>query len=189
MQLKHFFKAGLLLLFFSSSAQSPDIIITNGKIFTSDAKQLYTEAIAIKGNRIIARGNKSDIVKLAAASTKVIDVQGKTVVPGFNDAHYHHNPYTQGYHIVYPQDGSEPTWQQLKDSIVSAVNKVPKGTFIYAEMGTAVGTDTSINRSVLDQLAPDHPLLIHAYWGHVAYFNSAIMNALRLSNNLPDIKG
>jgi predicted amidohydrolase YtcJ len=177
--------------FFASQifAQAPDIILTNGKIFTSNNKQLYTEAVAIKGNKIVAVGNNAVISKLASPSTKKINLEGKTVVPGFNDAHYHHNPYYSGYTIPFPEDGSEPSWQQLKDSITTAVRLQPRGTFISATMGIDVGTDTSINRHVLDQLAPDHPLIIGAYWGHVTYFNTAAIKALGISETEPDIRG
>ncbi len=184
-----------LLLFFSllsisqTFAQAPDIILTNGKIFTSNSKQLYVEAIAIKGNKVLATGNNATITRLAGKTTKKINLEGKTVVPGFNDAHYHHNPYYAGYTIPFPEDGSEPSWQQLQDSIKAAVKQQPKGTFISATMGVDVGTDTSINRHVLDQLAPDHPLLIGAYWGHVTYFNTAALKAMGISETEPDIKG
>jgi predicted amidohydrolase YtcJ len=173
----------------SAFSQAPDIILTNGKIFTSNHKQLYAEAVAIKGNKIVSVGNNAAISKLASPSTKKINLEGKTVVPGFNDAHYHHNPYYSGYTIPFPEDGSEPSWQQLKDSITTAVRLQPRGTFISATMGIDVGTDTSINRHVLDQLAPDHPLIIGAYWGHVTYFNTAAIKALGISETEPDIRG
>ena len=73
----------------SSFAQSADIIFTNGKIFTADEKQLYVQALAIKGNKILATGTNAAIEKLASAKTKKIDLKGKTVVPGFNDQHDH----------------------------------------------------------------------------------------------------
>src|SRR5438128_2036656 len=73
----------------TSLSQSADIILTNGKIFTSDAKQVYAQALAIKGNKILAVGSNATINKLATAKTKKIDLKGKTVVPGFNDAHEH----------------------------------------------------------------------------------------------------
>src|SRR4028119_995475 len=178
-----------ILSFKTSFSQTPDIILTNGKIFTSNIKQLYVEALAIKGNRVVAVGNAQTIKRLKTPATKVIDLKGKTVVPGFNDAHYHHNPYTLGYHIAFPQDGTEPSWQELKDSITAAVKLQPKGTFINATMGADVGTDTSINRRLLDSLAPHHPLMINAYWGHVTYFNTAAIKALGISENEPDPKG
>src|SRR5678815_121744 len=137
-----------VLLIKNGFSQTPDIIVTNGKIFTSNEKQLYAEAVAIKGNRVIAIGKKSEIEKLAKPSTKVINVEGRTVIPGFNDAHYHHNPIHKGYTISFPEDGREPLWPELKDSILAATKTVPKGSFIYASMGVAVGTDSSINLSL-----------------------------------------
>jgi formylmethanofuran dehydrogenase subunit A len=123
-----------ILLVKNSFSQTADIIVTNGKIFTSNEKQLYVEAVAIKGNRIIAVGKKSEIEKLAKPSTKLIDVEGRTVIPGFNDAHFHHNPIHKGYMISFPEDGREPLWPELKDSILAATKTVPKGSFIYASM-------------------------------------------------------
>jgi predicted amidohydrolase YtcJ len=170
-------------------SQTPDIIVTNGKIFTSDEKQLYAEALAIKGNRIITVGKKNEIEKLAKPSTKLIDVEGRTVIPGLNDAHYHHNPIHKGYTISFPEDGREPLWPELKDSILAAIKMVPRGSFIFASMGVAIGTDSSIDRDVLDNIAPYHPLLINSTWGHVSYFNSAAIKALHLSETEPDGKG
>jgi len=56
-------------------------------------------------------------------------------------------------------------------------------------MGTNVGTDTAITRNVLNQLAPDHPLIIEAFWGHVMYFNIAIIKTFKLAKNEPNVKG
>jgi predicted amidohydrolase YtcJ len=56
-------------------------------------------------------------------------------------------------------------------------------------MGIDVGTDSTINRSELDKIAPNHPLLLEAFWGHVCYFNSAAIAALHLSETEPDVAG
>lgn len=150
---------------------------------------LYAEAIAIRGNKIQAVGNNRMIESMAGEKTQRIDLKGRTVIPGINDAHYHHNPFYTGYTISFPTDGTEPAWTQLKDSIRDAVKKTPKGTFIFATMGIDVGTDSSIDRSVLDKIAPSHPLLLEAFWGHVSYFNSAAIKALHLSETEPDVAG
>ena len=84
-------------------SQSADIILTNGKIFTSDTKKLYVQALAIKGNKILAVGTNADISKLAASKTKKIDLQGKTVVPGFNDAHDHLGRLSTGVSYTYTE--------------------------------------------------------------------------------------
>lgn len=72
-----------------ATAQQADLIPTNGEIFTSDDKQLYVQALGIRGNKILATGSNAAIAKLATSKTKRIDLKGKVVVPGFNDAHDH----------------------------------------------------------------------------------------------------
>jgi adenine deaminase len=83
--------SGLLALLFSltcTHAQTADIILFNGKIFTSDQKGLFVSALAIQGNKILATGNKETVEKYRATNTQQINLQGKTVTPGFNDAHF-----------------------------------------------------------------------------------------------------
>jgi predicted amidohydrolase len=72
-----------------SPSTTPDIILLNGKVFSSNAKAPYAEALAIRGERIAAVGTSRDIAKLAGKETKVIDLNGRTVIPGINDAHMH----------------------------------------------------------------------------------------------------
>src|SRR6266568_7398925 len=69
--------------------QAPDTILYNGKIFTSNTDQLRVEALAIRGERISAAGSNDSVRQLAGAQTRIIDLGGRTVVPGFNDAHWH----------------------------------------------------------------------------------------------------
>lgn len=178
-----------LLICSSAFAQVPDIILFNGKIFTADKNQLYVEAIAVRGNKIAAIGSNEKINSLAGSATRKIDLQGKTVIPGINDAHYHHSPFLLGRTMGYPQDGREPGWQELKDSIAVAVASVPKGTFIHGTIGIEVGTNEKIDRYELDKLAPDHPLILGAYWGHIGILNSAAIKALKIPENIPDPKG
>jgi predicted amidohydrolase YtcJ len=81
------------LAFFSVTATSqqtaPDLILLNGKIFTSAAAHPYVQALAIRGDRIVAAGDSNKIRALAGSHTKQIDLDGRTVIPGINDAHNH----------------------------------------------------------------------------------------------------
>src|SRR5712692_11336262 len=67
----------------------PDLILLNGKIFTSDEAHPYVEALAIRGERIVATGTSEKIRSLAGPQTKRIDLGGRVVIPGINDAHHH----------------------------------------------------------------------------------------------------
>ena len=72
------------------SADVADVIFINGNIVTFDAKGTTANAIAVKNGNILKLGKNEEIKKLAGGSTKVIDLKGKTVMPGFIDAHTHH---------------------------------------------------------------------------------------------------
>src|SRR6185503_13328964 len=73
----------------SASAQTADTIVVNGKVVTVDARESVVEAIAIRDGRILATGTSAAMRKLAGPSTRTIDVQGRTVVPGLIDSHLH----------------------------------------------------------------------------------------------------
>ena len=71
---------------FPLAAQAPaDLILLNGRIFTSDPSMQYANAVAIRGERIQAVGDNEAIRRLAGPETRVVDLAGRTVVPGFND--------------------------------------------------------------------------------------------------------
>jgi adenine deaminase len=75
----------VLLPFAAYGQQTPaDIILFNGKVFTSDAAKPAAEAVAMHGERIMAVGTSAEMATLAGAHTQRIDVRGRTVVPGFN---------------------------------------------------------------------------------------------------------
>ncbi len=82
----------LLLLFFCASTfatESADKILLNGMILTVDAKDTVAEAIAIRGDRVLAVGGSADIKKLANSNTRVVDLAGKCVIPGLIETHCH----------------------------------------------------------------------------------------------------
>jgi predicted amidohydrolase YtcJ len=81
--------AFLLCLASTAGAQTPDAILLNGKILTLDARSTVALAVAISDGRVAAVGSSDDIRKLAGPSTRVIDLRGRTVVPGLIDSHLH----------------------------------------------------------------------------------------------------
>ncbi|MEO6868589.1 MAG: amidohydrolase family protein, partial [Ginsengibacter sp.] len=156
-----------ITIHFNASAQSADIILTNGKIFTSDTSKLYVQALAIKKNKILAVGNNHDIEKLASAKTKKIDLKGKTVVPGFNDAHDHLGfliPVGQSYITEFSVPG--PSKQILIDTLLRLVKKATPHQWIQATIGLTVFNDPGIRRQYLDSIAPNNPLALLIMWGH-----------------------
>src|SRR5271169_4240018 len=72
-----------------SGATVADVIVVHGKLYTVNPAQPWAEAVAIKDGKIVAVGNNEDVLKLRGTGTRVIDVKGNLVLPGFGDAHVH----------------------------------------------------------------------------------------------------
>lgn len=77
------------LIFSCSSKNAPDLVLVNGKIWTGVDDSTFEEAVAIKDNKIVAIGKTKDITDLVGSETQTIDLKGKLVTAGFNDAHIH----------------------------------------------------------------------------------------------------
>ena len=91
----------------------PDLILHNGRIFTANATQPHAQALAIRGERILAVGSDMEILALAVEATQRIDLQGHPVIPGINDAHEHLTIWPAD--TVMVDTGSlNPEWDALR---------------------------------------------------------------------------
>ncbi len=164
-----------------------DIALLNGKVFTSDPACRLAEAIAIEGERIVKVGSTSEIAALADAHTRRIDLSGRTVIPGFNDAHFHHTPDPRA--TVLPLATMEPSWDEVLDAVAAAAKEAPKGGWILGTHGIGVVNDPRATRFELDRVAPEHPVRLNAYFGHGSVYNSKALAALSISDDEPDPLG
>jgi predicted amidohydrolase YtcJ len=163
---------------------SADLILHNGKVFTADLEQPSAEAVAIRGERILAVGSSDEIKRLANAKTRLLDLQGRTVIPGINDAHFHFMPDPQGSRLQF--HSQEPSWSETSEAIKNAVSQTPKGQWIFGEIGIRVLSEQEADRFALDRIAPEHPVLLRSYFGHGYVVNSRGMPRLQLVEEEPD---
>ena len=192
-----FMKRTILLLSLVTSlsayAVAPDLILFNGKIFTADAANPSAEALAIRGERIVEVGTTRKISALAGPNTKRIDLGGRVVVPGFNDAHYHHMPNPEGVTVKLPMPPGavvpEPTWDEVLAALLDAVKQARKGEWIYANVGQTVVNDPRATRDVIDKLTPENPALVSSWFGHGHLFNTAAMRRVGIREEEPDPMG
>ena len=174
-----------LLAAFSSGQQLPaDVILLNGKIFTSDSAHPYVEALAIQGERIVATGSAEKVRMLAGPQTKRIDLGGRAVIPGINDAHHHCAFEPAGFHLKFKS--GEPRWAEVEGEVAAAVAKNPKGTLIHGEIGPAAFLDVRANAASLDRIAPDHPVMLDTWAQHGGVLNSAALAKFGIKENEPD---
>jgi predicted amidohydrolase YtcJ len=167
----------------SPSAAAADAIYLGGDIVTVNDAQPTAEALAVKDGRILAVGTRASIEsEHKAASTRVIDLAGKALLPAFIDAHGH---YINALSVANQVKVYAPPVGPGKDvaSIVAAIEqfrterKVPKGELIqaYGYDDTAMPDGRLLNRDDLDAAFPDNPVVV----GHVS-MHGAVMNSLAL---------
>ena len=164
----------------SSTLQSasPDYIVTNAKVFTSDETLPNAEAFAVKGNRFVAVGSNADIQNMASRQTEIIDAEGMTVVPGFIDAHSH--PSGAGVNELVQVNADLRSIESIKSSLAERVNTTPPGEWIRAFKydDTKLAEGRPINRFDIDEVAPNNPVVVSHRGGHTGVYNSL---ALRLA--------
>jgi len=183
----------LLITFVFSAlvlAQAPaDLVLVNGKVWTVDDKRPEVEAVAVLGNRIAAVGSTEEIRKWIGANTKVIDLQGKRVVPGFNDSHVHFLDGGLGLASVQLRDARTP--EEFHNRIRDFAAKSPKGRWILNgcwdhETWTPPNLPT---RRLIDAVTPDNPVFINRLDGHMCLANSLALKLAGVTRETPDPPG
>jgi predicted amidohydrolase YtcJ len=183
-----------LLITFTFSAlvlaQAPaDMVLINGKLWTVDDKRPEVEAVAILGNRIAAVGSTAEIRKWIGANTKVIDLQGRLVTPGFNDSHVHF--LDGGMSLASVQLRYARTPEEFRDRIRDFAAKLPKGRWILNgnwdhENWTPAALPT---RRLIDAVTPENPVFINRLDGHMCLANSLALKLAGVTRETPDPPG
>jgi hypothetical protein len=167
---------------------APTLILTGGKVFTADSARPWAEAVAIRGDRILAVGTTADVQRLAGRGTRRVDLGGRVMIPGINDAHTHLAfAAPMGAMVGARGDfvaGPEPA--ALLDSLSALARRTPKGTWLRGDLGMRVIGDTALRRTALDRVAPDHPVALFAPWGHVTLVNTRGLRAVGLAEHARD---
>ena len=166
------------------------LILHRGKVFTGNDAQPQVEAVAIRGKLIVGVGNTADLLQRADANTKLVDLQGKLLIPGFNNAHVHLLPInSSGPYVHDPMEsilGPGPTAAQMFDYLKAAAASTPEGNWLYGMAGQAIFDDPSVDRFALDKVVPNYPVLLIGSGGHWLYLNTAAIKAAGLSETESD---
>ena len=169
--------------------QAVDTIVLNGKIITVDDRFAIVQALAIKNQRVVATGSNADIRKLADANTKVIDVRGRTVIPGLIDNHSHWIRAAE--HDELRLDGVTSRKRALA-MLAERVRVAKPGEWVSVLGGWSEEQFTDEPRGFplaeLDKLAPDTPLAVQSIYNHT-YLNSAGLKAAGIDEKTPNPPG
>ena len=162
-----------LLTTFVVNAQSRkrvSLVLFNGKVFTADEHGTVAEAIAVDGERIVAVGSTREI-RSRYQGTREIDLRGKLVTPGFNDAHIHFAG--GGLSLLRVVLNDSKTLDEAKQRIAAKIKELPAGSWVLGR-----GWDHTLwggewpTRADLDQVAPNNPVFVQRVDGHVSWANS-----------------
>lgn len=183
--------------FVAAGAQSsaPDLVLTNGHIFTGTPGKLWVDAIAIRGDRVVAVGTDAEIRAKADGHTKTIDLAGRMAMPGINDAHDHVGGAPFGVEIRFPPvqtaygPGPNPSIRDMADAVRSAAVSASGGQWLHARVGEAVIRNPKEARAALDRAAGDHPVEVESWWGHGILLNARGLAKIGLTDGVTDPGG
>lgn len=168
----------------------PDTVLINGKVIQVNASDSVTEAVAIKGEKIIAVGSNRMVKKLTGHKTRVIDLNGLTATPGLIDSHCHFS----GTDMLYVLDLSYPAVETIED-VKGKINALIK-TLKAEEWVQGRGWDEGklselryIYASDLDPVSPNNPVWITHTMGHYGTANSYALKLANINKNTPDPPG
>jgi predicted amidohydrolase YtcJ len=179
-------------------AQDADLILRNGRIWTGDSTQRFAQAVAIRGERLIAVGSNADADRHRTSTTRVIDLAGRFVTPGFIDDHTHFSQ--AGALLIGANLLDVSTPQLLAARVKEAVGRMSPGAWLtggdwgaYEDdpanstgaAGAARGPRFSPDRSIIDSVSGSTPVLFNR-WDRSAYLaNGVALQAAGLSCESP----
>lgn len=168
---------------------APDLVLVNARVFTGMASRPWAEAIAIRDGLIAAVGGTVE-VRAQAGAARVIDLGGRVVIPGFNDAHWHPDVLPDGVELAAGPDPMEdPALETVLERLKAAAAKAPAGGWIYGAFGAALLDDPRATRQALDAIAPGHKVMLQCWSGHGTLFNTAALRHLGVADTEPDPPG
>src|SRR6266568_4812600 len=179
----------LLLLFFLrnvNAAEAVDLIVVNGNIYTANEKQPRAEAFAVKDQRIAFVGSTADVQKLGSAKTRVIDLGGKTVVPGLTDSHCH--IFGIGEREMRLNLEGTDSLEAFLAKVQARVAQTERGKWITGRgwIETFWKPPQFPTREDLDKIASENPVFLTRADGHAAIANSAALKIAKIDKDMPN---
>lgn len=164
----------------------PDLIIHHAKVFTPDPAHRFAEAVAVKGNRIVAVGTNAEITALAGAATTRLNAGGRVVIPGLNDAHTHQGPRPEGF--VVGMDNN-PTWDLASAALGNASEETAGDLWIFGTIGPKLLADPAVTAAALDKASGRRKVVLRSWTGHGVIMSGEALNALHIRENATDPAG
>lgn len=164
---------------------SADLILRNGAIYTLDASRRWAQAAAIADGRILYVGTDAEAQAFAGAGTRVLDLQGRMVLPGFHDSHVH--PVYGGIELGQCNLHGLESQEQIFEAIQRCVEARPQAAWIVGGgWDLPAFPNANPTREQLDRLVADRPAYLSAMDGHSAWVNSRALEIAGITRETPD---
>lgn len=167
-----------------------DLILLNGRIATQDARRSMVSAVAIKGEVFLAVGSDSEVLQYKDDDTKIVDLKGKTAVPGLNDSHTHVIRAGLSYNAELRWDGLSSLQEALR-RIREQASRTPRPYWIKVAGGWSEFQFNEKRGPTIEELneaAPSTPVFVlHVY--HDALLNKEALRTANISKDVPDPPG
>ena len=174
---------------FSRTPVAVDLVLTNGRLWTGDKAQPWAEAIASRGEHIIAVGSNDEIKKLVASGTRVIDLAGKLAMPGFIDDHTHF--MGGGFQLLSVDLRDAATVEEFARRIKEKAEKIGPNRWITGgdwdhELWPGGPLPT---KELIDRHTPENPVFVSRLDGHMALANSVALRLAKVTKETKDPPG
>lgn len=175
----------------SSNTELNKLALTNGNVITVDERNPRAQAVYIVGERIAKVGSDDEIGGLIDEATDVIDLDGRTVVPGFVDCHAHPMGYGQSLMNVNCCTPPMRSIEDIVEAVRKAVEEKGEGEWILGRGydDFKVAEKRHPNRWDLDRAAPDNPVIITRLCGHISAVNSFALELAGITKDTKDTEG
>ena len=165
----------------------PELILYNGNLWTVSEHAPRAEAAAISGGRITAVGSNDEVLRLASGLSRKIDLGGKTVLPGFNDAHAH--PVESGVNHLRMVACDKDSIAGIQAALRERAQRTPADQWVLGFLYDDGKTPRPLSKADLDAAVPDHPVLVRHRGGHTIFVNSLAFRLAGVDEKTPDPPG
>lgn len=180
-----FWMLPMLLVLACTGPAPADLVLTHGAIYTEDATRSWAEAVAVRGGRIVYLGTAQGAQPYIGRGTRVLDLRGRMVLPGFQDGHVH--ALGSGVELTECVLFDAETPAAVADSIRRYAAAHPDAKWIRGSgWQLPVFRDANPTAAFLDLLVPDRPAILLAADGHSAWVNSRALRLAGISRDTPD---
>lgn len=176
------------------AGECADLVLRGGRVFVADEEHTIVEAVAVSGDRIAASGTSESVSGSICADTRVVELDGRLVTPGMNDAHLHLGP--GGLTLAQVPLLQTRSASDVEARVREAAQRAEPGEWILGRgwdhtlwPPEDLGPDGWPVIETLDRAAPDNPVVLRRVDGHSAWMNSAAMEAAGLGPHTPDPVG